>query len=119
MSQAVTADSDSPPGIILTANGLLLPGVGPLAMLQPTLRLLRSRREVCQPSSARGQGRWARKQSTSLSSWSLSFKSTTEAATLSLLSNKWIWLGIARIFSSRRRHTGFSGVTGVQTCALP
>eukprot|EP01047_Picozoa_sp_COSAG01_P087508 COSAG01_NODE_20171_length_967_cov_0.932028_1_plen_83_part_10 len=23
------------------------------------------------------------------------------------------------IFSSRRRHTGFSGVTGVQTCALP
>eukprot|EP01048_Picozoa_sp_COSAG05_P039383 COSAG05_NODE_19538_length_291_cov_0.697917_1_plen_96_part_11 len=22
-------------------------------------------------------------------------------------------------FSSRRRHTGFSGVTGVQTCALP
>eukprot|EP01047_Picozoa_sp_COSAG01_P114945 COSAG01_NODE_43601_length_428_cov_0.762918_2_plen_62_part_01 len=24
-----------------------------------------------------------------------------------------------RIFSSRRRHTRFSGVTGVQTCALP
>eukprot|EP01048_Picozoa_sp_COSAG05_P022663 COSAG05_NODE_4617_length_1437_cov_0.991779_2_plen_48_part_01 len=23
------------------------------------------------------------------------------------------------VFSSRRRHTGFSGVTGVQTCALP
>eukprot|EP01048_Picozoa_sp_COSAG05_P035467 COSAG05_NODE_15429_length_370_cov_0.464945_1_plen_98_part_10 len=23
------------------------------------------------------------------------------------------------LFSSRRRHTGFSGVTGVQTCALP
>eukprot|EP01047_Picozoa_sp_COSAG01_P117908 COSAG01_NODE_46575_length_399_cov_0.520000_1_plen_48_part_01 len=23
------------------------------------------------------------------------------------------------IFSSRRRHTRFSGVTGVQTCALP
>ena len=24
-----------------------------------------------------------------------------------------------RFFSSRRRHTRFSGVTGVQTCALP
>eukprot|EP01048_Picozoa_sp_COSAG05_P042660 COSAG05_NODE_23159_length_260_cov_0.515528_1_plen_52_part_01 len=23
------------------------------------------------------------------------------------------------VFSSRRRHTRFSGVTGVQTCALP
>eukprot|EP01043_Picozoa_sp_COSAG02_P115873 COSAG02_NODE_52256_length_309_cov_0.533333_1_plen_41_part_10 len=28
-------------------------------------------------------------------------------------------LGGAGLFSSRRRHTGFSGVTGVQTCALP
>eukprot|EP01048_Picozoa_sp_COSAG05_P042243 COSAG05_NODE_22706_length_263_cov_0.591463_1_plen_70_part_01 len=37
-----------------------------------------------------------------------------------------IWYGIAildsefaAVFSSRRRHTRFSGVTGVQTCALP
>eukprot|EP01048_Picozoa_sp_COSAG05_P033702 COSAG05_NODE_13666_length_422_cov_0.603715_1_plen_105_part_01 len=28
----------------------------------------------------------------------------------------WAWYGI---FTSRRRHTRFSGVTGVQTCALP
>eukprot|EP01048_Picozoa_sp_COSAG05_P034031 COSAG05_NODE_13988_length_412_cov_0.562300_1_plen_65_part_10 len=26
---------------------------------------------------------------------------------------------VTQIFSSRRRHTRFSGVTGVQTCALP
>ena len=26
---------------------------------------------------------------------------------------------VRRVFSSRRRHTRFSGVTGVQTCALP
>src|SRR6056297_3758205 len=28
-------------------------------------------------------------------------------------------LGVCFFFSSRRRHTSFSGVTGVQTCALP
>eukprot|EP01047_Picozoa_sp_COSAG01_P134307 COSAG01_NODE_64428_length_276_cov_1.118644_1_plen_62_part_01 len=26
---------------------------------------------------------------------------------------------LKKVFSSRRRHTRFSGVTGVQTCALP
>eukprot|EP01043_Picozoa_sp_COSAG02_P125993 COSAG02_NODE_63198_length_264_cov_0.369697_1_plen_42_part_01 len=38
------------------------------------------------------------------------------------------WVGVCvsacgcacvRFFSSRRRHTGFLNVTGVQTCALP
>src|SRR6056297_3761599 len=30
-----------------------------------------------------------------------------------------VWLVCSFFFSSRRRHTRFSGVTGVQTCALP
>eukprot|EP01045_Picozoa_sp_COSAG04_P056163 COSAG04_NODE_26069_length_300_cov_0.467662_1_plen_71_part_01 len=29
------------------------------------------------------------------------------------------WILVQGFFSSRRRHTRFSGVTGVQTCALP
>src|SRR6056297_1809971 len=33
--------------------------------------------------------------------------------------NNWIRGGLFFFFSSRRRHTRFSGVTGVQTCALP
>eukprot|EP01046_Picozoa_sp_COSAG06_P112715 COSAG06_NODE_59396_length_274_cov_0.640000_1_plen_32_part_10 len=29
------------------------------------------------------------------------------------------FVAVAPFFSSRRRHTGFLNVTGVQTCALP
>eukprot|EP01048_Picozoa_sp_COSAG05_P021675 COSAG05_NODE_4067_length_1689_cov_0.811950_2_plen_344_part_01 len=32
---------------------------------------------------------------------------------------KFLTIRLTDVFSSRRRHTGFSGVTGVQTCALP
>eukprot|EP01048_Picozoa_sp_COSAG05_P027421 COSAG05_NODE_7994_length_748_cov_0.902928_2_plen_44_part_01 len=43
-----------------------------------------------------------------------------------MFAEKWLltlfmynWPYKIAVFSSRRRHTGFSGVTGVQTCALP
>eukprot|EP01048_Picozoa_sp_COSAG05_P041612 COSAG05_NODE_21993_length_268_cov_0.538462_1_plen_50_part_10 len=40
-------------------------------------------------------------------------------ATLAVLINQPMSIPLSCFFSSRRRHTRFSGVTGVQTCALP